>query len=82
MDILISADWKDDKYDLILVIVDQLTKMVYFKLIKVTIDVLGLANIIINIIVDYHKVLKSIIMDWNLLFTSKFLFSRYYFLKI
>ncbi len=38
----ISADWKGDSYDSILVIVDRLTKMVHYKSIKVTIDVPGL----------------------------------------
>ena len=36
--LLLSADWKSDNYDSILVIVNRLTKMVYYEPIKVTID--------------------------------------------
>ncbi len=47
----ISTDWKDDSYNLILVIVDQLKKMVHYKPIKVTIDISALAKVIIDVIV-------------------------------
>ena len=47
----LSADWKSDSYDSILVIVDRLTKMVYYEPIKVTIDALGLAEVIIDVVV-------------------------------
>ena len=45
----ISNNWKRDNYDFILVIVDRLTKMVHYKLVKITIDALGLAEVIINV---------------------------------
>ena len=48
--LLISTDWKRDNYNSILVIVDWLTKMIYYKLLKITIDTLGLAKIIINVV--------------------------------
>ena len=44
----ISTDWKGDSYDSILVIVDRLTKMVHYKLVKVTINAPGLAEVIID----------------------------------
>ena len=47
----LSADWKSDNYDSILVIVDRLTKMVYYELVKVIIDAPGLAEVIIDIVV-------------------------------
>ncbi len=47
----ISADWKGDSYDLILVIVNRFTKMIYYEPVKVTIDALGLAEVIIDVIV-------------------------------
>ena len=47
----LSADWKGDNYDSILVIVDRLTKMVHYELVKVTIDVLELAEVIIDVVV-------------------------------
>ncbi len=68
----ILANWKGDSYDSILVIVDRLMKMVYYELIKVTIDTLGLAEVIINMIVHYHGVPESIVTDQSSLFISKF----------
>ncbi len=34
----LSTDWKSETFDLILVIVNRLTKMVHYKPVKVTID--------------------------------------------
>ena len=59
----ISSDLKDGSYDLILVIVDQLTKMVYYKPVKITINIPGLAEVIINVVVPHHGVLESIVTD-------------------
>ena len=70
--LLVLTDWKGDSYDLILVIVNRLTKMVYYNPIKVTIDAPGLAEIIINMIVRHHGLPDSIVTDRKLLFTSKF----------
>ncbi len=78
----ISADWKGDSYDSILVIVDRLTKMVHYEPVKVTIDAPGLAEVIINVIVRHHGVPESIITDRGSLFTSKFWSSLCYFLGI
>ena len=47
----ISTDWKSDSYDSILVIVDRLTKMMYYKLGKVIIDAPGLGEIILDVVV-------------------------------
>ena len=47
----LSADWKGDSYDSILVIVDRLTKMMHYEPVKVTIDALGLAEVIIDVVV-------------------------------
>ena len=77
----ISADWKGDNYNLILVIVDQLTKMVYYKPVKVIIDAPSLAKVI-NIVVRHHRVLELILIDQGSFFTSKFWFSLCYFLEI
>lgn len=63
-------------------IVDCLIKMVYYKLIKITIDALRLVKVIINMIIRYYRVSKSIIIDLSLLFISKFWFLLYYFLEI
>ncbi len=78
----ISADWKGDSYNSILVIVDRLTKMVHYEPVKVTIDAPGLAEVIIDVVVRYYGVPESIVTDRGLLFTSKFWSSLYYFLGI
>ncbi len=56
--------------------------MIHYKLVKVTIDVLNQAKVIINVVVCHHRVLESIVMDENLLLISKFWFLLYYFLEI
>ncbi len=59
----ISANWKGDNYDLILVIVNRFTKMVYYVPVKITIDASGLAEVIINVVVRHHEVMESIVTD-------------------
>lgn len=81
-DLLLSADWKSDSYNLILVIVDQLTKIVYYKPSKVTINASWLADVIINVVMQYHGLLHSIMSDWEAIFTFKFWFSLCYFFGI
>ena len=68
----ISTDWKGDSYDSILVIVDWLIKMVHYEPVKVTINIPGLAEVIIDMIVKDYGLSDSIITDWGSLFTSKF----------
>ncbi len=70
--LLILANWKSDSYDLILVIVNWLTKMVNYKSVKITINAPSLAKVIINIVVWHHRVPESIMTDQSSLFTSKF----------
>ncbi len=50
MDLLVSFNWKNKNYDFILVIINCLTKMVYYKPIKVTINALNLVEVIINMV--------------------------------
>lgn len=57
----VSTNWKDKTYYSNLVIVNLLLKIIYYKPIKVFIDVLSLAKIIINIVVRYHDFSDSII---------------------
>ena len=82
MGLLILTDWKGDNYDSILVIIDRLTKMVYYKLVKVTINTSGLAKVIIDMVMRYYGLPDSIVTDWESLFTSKFWSLLYYFLSI
>ena len=81
-DLPILTDWKKNSYNLILVIIDRLLKIVYYKLIKVIIDAPGLSEVIINVVVRYHDFLDSIITNQRLLFTSKFWLLLCYFLGI
>ena len=78
----VSTNWKDETYDSILVIVNRLIKMIYYKLVKVTINVPGLTKVIIKVVVQYHGLSDSIVSDRGSVFTSKFWFSLCYFLKI
>ena len=78
----LSADWKGDSYDSILVIVDRLTKIVHYEPVKVTIDAPELVEVIIDVVVKHHGLPDSIISDREAIFTSKFWSSLYYFLGI
>ena len=80
--LLLSADWKGNNYDLILVIFDQLTKMMHYEPVKVTIDAPGLAKVILDVVVWYHGLPDSIVTNKDSFFTSKFWSSLYYFLDI
>ena len=68
----ILTNWKDESYNSVLVIINQLTKIVYYKLVKVTINALGLAKVILDVVVWHYSLLNSIVSDRGLLFTSKF----------
>ena len=46
-----------------MVIIDQVTKMVYYVLVKIMIDAPYLAKVIIDVIVRRYGVLESIMMD-------------------
>ena len=78
----ILINWKRNSYDSILVIVNRLTKIVYYKPIKITIDIPRLAGVIIDVVVCYHSLLDSIVTDQGFIFTSKFWSLLYYFLGI
>ena len=80
--LLISTNLKGDNYDSILVMVDWLTKMVYYKSVKIIIDAPGLAEVILDMVVWHHNLPNSIASDKGSLFTSKFWSSLYYFLDI
>ena len=78
----LSADWKGNIYILILIIVNQLTKIVYYKPVKVSIDASGLTKVIIDMVVRHYDLLDSIISDQRAIFLSKFWSSFCYFLDI
>ena len=75
-------DWKGNNYDLILVIINRLTEMVHYKLVKVTIDAPGLAKVNIDVVVLHHGLPDSIVTNRGSLFTSLFWSLLCYFLGI
>lgn len=80
--LLISINWKKEAYDSILVIVNQLTKIDPYKLVKITIDGARLAKVIIDVVVKYPSLLDSIVSHRDFLFNSKSGSWVYYFLYI
>ncbi len=78
----VSTHWKGDIYDSILVIVDQLTKIVHYEPIKVTIDAPGIAEVILDVVVRHHGLPNSIVSDQGSVFNSKFWLLLCYFLQI
>ena len=78
----LSANWKSDSYDSILVIVDQLTKMMLYKPVKVTIDAPELAEVILDMVVWDHGLPDLIVTNKSSFFTTKFWSSLCYFFGI
>ena len=56
--------------------------MVYYKLIKITINILGLSKVIINMIVQYYDLSNTIVTEKGFLFTLKFWWLLCYFFGI
>ncbi len=67
----ISTDEKGESNDSILVIIDYLTKMLYYVPVKVMINILGLAKVITNMVIHLHGIPKLIITNQGLVFVSK-----------
>lgn len=78
----VSTNSKGETYDSILVIVNQLTKIVHYEPIKITISALSLVKGINDVVVRHQGLQDSIVSDGGSVFTSKFLSSLYYFLEI
>ena len=68
----VSTDWKGESYNSILIIINWLTKMVHYKLVKITIDALKLAEISLDVVIWHHGLFNLIISNRGSLFTSKF----------
>ena len=75
-------DEKSNDYNLILVIINWLIKIIYYKLVKFTINSLGLVNVIINKMIRHYDILNSIIINKNLFFILKFWLLLCYFLAL
>lgn len=78
----VSRNQKSKTYVSILVIVDWLIKIIYYKLVKFIIDVLGLLKVIIDIVVSYHSLLNLIVNNFNSVLILKFESLLCYFLNI
>ena len=50
----ILANWKRDNYNFIFVIVNQLSKMMHYKLVKIIINAPRLTKVIIDVVVRYY----------------------------
>ena len=68
----ILTNYKDESYNFILVIIDRLIKIVYYKLIKIIINSSRLAKVIFDIVVHYYGFFNLIVTDKSLFFTFKF----------
>ena len=78
----VLTNWIGENHNSILVIVNWLTKMVYYKSVKVTINTPGLVDVILNVVIQHYSLPDSIITNWDLLFTLKFWLSLCYILGI
>ena len=78
----VSTNWKSESYNSILVIVNRLIKIIHYEPVKVTINAPGLAEVIFDVVVQYHGLPNLIVSDRGLLFTSKFWSSLCYFFGV
>ena len=72
MKLLFFTNWKSKTYDLILVIIDWLIKMIYYKLVKIIINAFGTAKVIPIIFVYHYSLSNFILTNQGLVFISKF----------
>ena len=80
--LLVSTDWKSESYNSIFIIINRLTKIIYYKSVKIIIDVPSLADVIIDDVIKYYGLPNSIITDQSFLFMSKFSSLLCYYLRI
>lgn len=81
-DLSISLNCKSHSYDAIFIIIDCLTKMIYYTSVKTTIDANGLADVIIDMMIGHQILSESMVSDRGSLFISKSWFLLCYFLYI
>lgn len=80
--LLISNHLKKNGYNLILVIVNRLKKLIHEKHVKNCNNVSGMTKLIIYVIVKYNNLSGFIISNRSILFTFKFWLLLRYFLSI
>lgn len=59
----ISTNCKSESHEFMLVIINYLIKMVNYKLVKVKINISGLAEVIIIVIVCQYDIFKLFVID-------------------
>lgn len=77
-----SPNEKEEACDSILVIVNEIKKMVSYKLVKIIINILGLRKMIIDLVIKYHSLPDSIVLNKDFLLSSKFCLLLCYFIGI
>ena len=82
MGLSILTNYKKNNCNSILVIIDWFIKMIYYKPVKVIINILSLIKPIINIIIRHYNFSNLIFFNKKSFFNSKFQSSLYYFLNI
>lgn len=65
------VEQKSDSYDMIFVIIDNLMKLMYYKLVKTKIQITDQVRIIIDVIVKYYSLPELIISNQGSLFILK-----------
>lgn len=68
---LVLTNWKGDSYDGVFVILDRLTNVIDYTLIKTMIDATNLTEIIMDVVVWYQGFQELIVNNPDLLFTTK-----------
>lgn len=61
--LLIFANWKGENYDSIFNIIDWLLKIVYYQLVKVIVDTIVSAIVIIDVVLAYHDLPDFILIN-------------------
>ena len=56
--------------------------MVYYKLVKITLNAPRFVKVIIDVVMNYHSVINSIVTNKGFFFSSKFWLSLCYFFGI
>lgn len=57
------TDWMGNSYNSIFVIVNWLTKIVYYKPVKITIDAPGFAKVIMHVVVRHYDLPHLIVTN-------------------
>lgn len=74
--------WKSNNSNLSFFFINQLTKIIYYKQVKITINSISWEKFKIDVLLRHDNFFNFIISDRDLLFTSKFFLLLCYFLAI